>query len=118
MATANDTGGPWPTPVPDRQAFLKPSKELLRVADSLHKRGERLEAGKYGYAAFMHANTRGTEATPHGKLLMPQYALSEEEKERASALLAGGVKCEGGVKRDFFRFTRPSRQARAGRRRS
>lgn len=92
----------WPSPEPDRQTFLQPSKELLRIADKLHRRGDWLEAGKYGYAAFMHSNTRGTEATPHGKLLMPQYALSEEEKERASRLLADGLKRDEG---EFFHFT-------------
>ena len=78
--------------MPDRNTFLQPSKQLLRIADSLRKEGNVVEAGKYGYAAFMHAGTRGTEETLHGKLLMPQYALSEDDKERAMVLWTDGLK--------------------------
>ena len=70
-----------------REAFLRPARELLAIAEKLRAAGSVVEAAEYGYAAWMHSLTRGDEKTPHGKLLMPQYSLSEAEQERAVACL-------------------------------
>jgi len=69
-----------------REAFLRPARELLAIAEKLRAAGSVVEAAEYAYAAWMHSLTRGDEKTPHGKLLMPQYSLSEAEQERATAL--------------------------------
>ena len=69
-----------------RDTFVKPSAELLRTAEELRAQSRTVEAGKFGFAAFMHASTRGGEQSRHGKLLMPQYSLSQADQDKACLL--------------------------------
>ena len=78
--------------MPDDATFMKPSAELLRTAEQLRAQGRVVEAGKYGFAAYMHASTRGEEASPHGKLLLPQYHLTQPDADKAMLLWLDGMK--------------------------
>ena len=81
--------------------FLRPASELLATADDLRAAGDVVAAGHYGFAAFMHAQTRGMEETSHGKLLMPQYSLSEANVEKAMRLFADGAKADSAAFEEF-----------------
>ena len=78
-----------------RDTFVKPSAELLRTAEELRAQSRTVEAGKFGFAAFMHASTRGEEQTRHGKLLMPQYSLSQADQDKAMLLWTDAVQKDG-----------------------
>jgi hypothetical protein len=82
-------------PPPSREIFVKPSAELLRTAEDLRAQSRTVEAGKFGFAAFMHASTRGEEQSRHGKLLMPQYSLSQADQDRAMLLWTDALQKDG-----------------------
>ena len=72
-------------------AFLRPSAQLLAAATALRDEGHIVHAGQMAYAALMHANTRGSEETTHGKLLEPQFSLSQPDLEKATRLFADAM---------------------------
>ena len=76
---------------PSRDTFVKPSAELLRTAEDLRAQRRTVEAGKFGFAAFMHATTRGQEQSRHGKLLLPQYSLSQADQDKAMLLWTDAI---------------------------
>ena len=86
----------WPV-----ATFIQSSAELLSAARTHRDAGSIVEAGRYAYAAVMHAHTRGSDETVHGKLLHPKYKLLEFQNDLAMRLYMDGIKADADALHEF-----------------